>query len=90
MVNASQKASEIRSWLESACWDCCGGDEAEADKIFNDADMLQDMVGDKIYDLVGGKKEDALAVIAKMKENAHWALRKALQKTREHFEKFGK
>jgi len=90
MVDASQKASEIRSWLESACWECCGGDEAEADNMFNDPLMLEDLVGDKIYDLVGDKKEDAFAVIEQMRKSAHRALNTALDKTKEHFIKFGK
>lgn len=58
-----RKIKNLRSLVEGAMSDIAGGDEAEADNLYNDADTVSDFVGDKLYEILSadGWKHDDVA-----------------------------
>lgn len=49
LEEADRVASDLLSWGETAVFDIAG-DEIEADELWDDADMLRDLMGDRIFD----------------------------------------
>ena len=77
-----EKASETRSWLESACMDCAFDDkgnldESMADEMFENVDVLHDMIGDHIYDHAKGDPKTMILISKALKKIAHPPLKKA-------------
>ena len=58
---------------------------AYADHMYNDPDTVSDLMGDKIYDAAGGKKEGQIEIHDALQElygqHTHWA--NAITKSRE-------
>jgi len=51
-----------------------------ADDYYNDAELLGDIVGDRIYDKARGNTEDIVKIAEALKEKSHPALREACDK----------
>ena len=72
MINIEQKATDIHSWLQSACADMAEsqtvlGFDVTADDIYNDEDSLRSLIGDRIYDEGGGNMDVAVEIARKLK-----------------------
>lgn len=80
-----QKASEIYNWLKDAVSDAAQGElfpkedwtaiENKADELFHDKATIRDLIGDQIYDAIGGpireNKFKALALCLALKNISH-------------------
>lgn len=76
-ITAEAKAYDISSWLQGAVTDCANGDETEADRMYNDADSICDLIGDRIYDEARGEREMIVAIASQLREMGHYALEQA-------------
>jgi len=60
MDKSRTEADRIAGWLSSACYDMAGGSEEDADQIYNDPELLAQMIGDRIC----GRKDYEEIVLA--------------------------
>ena len=79
MFDAKEKANEIYDWLGSAVFDMANGDEAETDRMYNDMEILQDILGDHIYDEAEWDDKKFIAIAKELKEIGHFSVRLACQ-----------
>ena len=80
---AERLAREAKQYAETAVMEIAYGDVENGpspDDLYNEADCLYDLLGDKLYDLTGGDKKKMKQVAEVLLENAHRALEKALKK----------
>lgn len=56
-AEAHDHAYEILEWLQSACMDMADGDIGNAEDMYEDADMLQDLLGDYTIDAAQGDRD---------------------------------
>jgi len=85
-----RKALEISNWIQDAVSDMSHemhSEDIQADEMYNDKDILQDLCGDRICDAaveICGTSRDPefslhfIAIAEAMKEQAHSALASAL------------
>lgn len=57
-----------------------------ADKLYNDADTISDLIGDKLHENCEGNKEKQLQVLAILSERTHAGMRKACDSLRKLIE----
>jgi hypothetical protein len=62
------KAPEIISWIQSACSDLAGGDEALADQNYDDKDYLTDLLHQAIYDETYGEIGKATKLVIEIRD----------------------
>ena len=72
-------ALAVGMWLETAVYDLAEGDEIEADNLYNDADTLEDLVGDRVHDLVGGDKTLFIETIKLLRDESRYMKHSAMQ-----------
>jgi len=80
---ALDKAYDIKNEIEGCMSDLAGGDEIEADRMYDDPDVMSDMFCDRLGDHCGGYRSEeskifGLMICDKLLELAHPALKKAI------------
>ena len=88
---AESLAYSIRGGLEGMMHDLAGGDEVEADNMWNDPAVLGDVAGDRIYDAcamgINMKTEEGKVFVKKVTDHlikiSHEALAKAVKNIQE-------
>jgi hypothetical protein len=68
---ARDAAFDIHSWLSCACIDMAEGDEGSAEDMYNDVDLLMDMIGDRAIDKAKGNREDYKLVLNELIDIEH-------------------
>jgi len=66
-----KEAAGIFTWLQAACADLACGDEGEADRYYNDADVISDLLGDRIHDEAHGDRDLMVIIADDLRKSGH-------------------
>ena len=64
--DAVDAAYDIHGWLSDACIDMAGGDEGSAEDMYNDVDVLMDLIGDRTFDKAKGNRDDYKLILTEL------------------------
>lgn len=63
---ARDQAWEIHGWLQSACMDMAEGNIGSAEDMYEDVDVLQDLLGDRTIDAAKGDRKDYSLILEEL------------------------
>ena len=63
---AKEIAREMYGWIQSACGDMAEGDEAAAEDMYDDPDVMEDLLGDAVLDKAKGNMEDMKLILKEL------------------------